>query len=168
MKNLFVGLIATFVVVGAMAENTNWEISKVTDRNNATVGYIYHTGAIGTQINARPEKVATSLRLVCSTLQKNSEPLVVIFWNTLNGNIPQTVEMHTDKRVTETLQWDQEGQVLMRSAAESKKLIQAMKTGNNISFLWTGTDSIRRNTNFNLRDFKTHLNEFNTLCKTEL
>lgn len=89
----------------------------------------------------------------------------------MHGSIPQYVNIKIDGRevgLGNNTKWDQDGPLLLRTVAESAILLQSMKTGNSISFQWTGNDSIQRRTIFDLRNFKTHLAEFNRVCKTEI
>lgn len=172
MKKLLVSMVAAFATMAVMAENTDWQVTEVAGHDKSIVGYIYHTGAVGTQISAKTEKVATSLRLVCSnkiSSQRSGDPLIVLFWNTMDGNTPQFIGIKADNRPTDhPLRWEHEGAILMRSAYESKELMQTLKTSRSINFSWHGSDGIQRITTFNLRDFNEHLGEFNSSCKTEL
>lgn len=172
MKKLLVSLVTVFATMAVMAENTDWQVTEVTGHDKSVAGYIYHTGAVGTQVGTKTMKAATSLRLVCSSKvspQRSGDPLIAVYWNTMTGNAPQFPLIQVDKKdIGLPVQWMQDGQLLMRSVYESKELIQALKTGRNISFTWIGTDAVRRTTMFNLRDFNEHLGEFNSSCKTEL
>jgi hypothetical protein len=139
------------------------------------VGHIYHTSAVGTQTGSKVEKVVTGLRLVCTaegfTANKNSEPVIAIYWNTMIGSNPQFIDIKVDGRqvgVGQETRWDQDGPLLLRTIADSKTLLQSMKTGRSISFQWTGTDAVRRSTIFDLRDFRSDLSEFNKICKTQI
>jgi hypothetical protein len=165
-------LISACVSMSALSDGSEWKITEVPGKDKSIVGYIYHVGAVGTQITPKVEKVTTSLRFVCSTRtanQKDNDPLIILFWNTMTGNKSQIVEVKADKKIIgEPLKWDQEGSVLMRSVAESKELIQTMKTNKDVNFRWYGSDGVQHITTFDLRTFNSRLGEFNTLCKTEL
>ena len=159
-------------IVAASAETSIWQIAEISDTEMAPVGYIYYTSAIGTQINSTPKKVVTSLRLVCSTkisTQRDNDPLIILFWNTMNGNTPQSVTIGVDKNTPNYLsRWQQEGPILLRSVNESKEIMQRLKTNKSIKFSWITVDGVQHLTIFDLRTFGVHLSEFNALCKTTL
>jgi hypothetical protein len=174
VKKLFVALASIFAL-SAMAQSSDWKLTAVPGPDRGTVGYIYHTSAVGTQIGAKAEKIVTGLRLVCTatgfTANKNSEPVIALYWNTMTGSTPQFLGIKVDSRqvgVGQETRWVQDGPLLLRTIEESSTLLQSMKTGNKISFEWTGTDAVRRSTIFDLRDFRSNLNEFNTVCKTQI
>lgn len=174
MKKLFVALASIFAL-SAMAQSSDWKLTTVPGADRVTVGYIYHTSAVGTQVGAKTEKVVTGLRLVCTapgfTANKNSEPIIAVYWNTMTGSTPQFLDIKVDGRQVGTGQetkWDQDGPLLLRTIDSSRTLLQSIKTGNRISFQWTGTDAVRRTTIFDLRDFRSNLSEFNTICKTQI
>lgn len=171
MKNLL-AILSSFIALSAAAQSSDWKLTPVPGADRGTVGYIYHTSAQGTQSGT---KVITGLRLVCTvdgfTANKQSDPIIGLYWNTMTGNIPQLLNIKVDGRQVgtgEELRWHQDGPLLLRTIAESRTLLQAMKTGNKISFQWTGTDSINRSTIFDLKDFRSDLNEFNDICKTQI
>lgn len=171
VKNLFVLLSAAFAM-SAMAQASDWKLTTVPGYDKGTVGYIYHTSAVGTaQTGSKTEKYVTGLRLVCSAsdvvLDGNKQPVIAIFWDRMIGSMPQNVEVKVDGSSQE-IRWDQDGTLLLRSVSESKALIQSMKTGNKISFQWTASDSVRRTTMFDLRTFRSDLSEFNKVCKTQI
>ena len=168
MKKLFVALASIFAL-SAMAQSSNWTLTAVPGVNREIVGHIYHTGAKGTQ-GEKKDKSRTGLRLVCSS-RENGEPVIALFWEAMTGSTPQFLDIKVDGKQVATGQetkWDQDGPLLVRSIAESKTLLQSMKTGRSISFQWIGTDSVRRATIFDLRDFRSNLSEFNTVCKTQI
>lgn len=174
MKKLFVALASVFAL-SAMAQSSDWKLTAVPGADAGTVGHIYHTSAVGTQSGARTEKFVTGLRLVCTTREststKSAEPVIAIYWNTMIGSTPQFVDIKVDGRqvgVGQETKWDQDGPLLMRTIAGSKELMQSMKTGRSISFQWASYEGVRRTTIFDLRDFRTNLNEFNALCKTQI
>lgn len=169
MKKVFVCLIAMFSISTASAEIPGWRITEVTGNNNTTVGYIYHTEGIGTQVDTKTEKFVTGLRFACSTSLNN--PLITIYWNTMSGNTSQYVQMNTDKNMhpgLPLLRWEQEDSLLIRPVYESADLIKLLKNSNSITFTWVNSGPIRRTTTFDLRDFKSRLSEFNTLCKAHI
>lgn len=173
MKKLFVGIMSVLAFTVGAVETHDWKITEVTE-NKAIVGYIYHTGAVGTQIGVKTERFVTGLRFVCSTKAAltPADPLITIYWNTMIGSIPQYTEIQLDKKPPEvdlsTFRWEQDGPLLYRSVYISKSLIKLMKTSNSISFSWLGTDAVRRTTMFDLKTFNAHLGEFSALCKIEL
>ena len=174
MNKLSAFLFTLFLSVNAIAENTGWQITEVPNKDNNIVGYIYHVGSIGTQTTkiGKTEKVATSLRFVCSTkisTQRDNDPIIVLFWDTMDGSIGQyIVSQVSGKSLDHMYRWEQEGPVMMRSVNESKDLIMELKTGKNIKFYWHDKVGTLRTTIFDLQTFKSHLAEFNTLCKTNL
>ena len=174
MKKLFVALASIFAL-SAMAQSSDWKLTTVPGADRETVGHIYHTSAVGTQTGSKIEKFVTGLRLVCtareSTSNKNADPVIAIYWNTMIGSTPQFVDIKVDGRqvgVGQETKWDQDGPLLLRRISESSTLMQSMKTGRSISFQWSGTDGVRRATIFDLRNFRSNLSEFNTLCKTQI
>jgi hypothetical protein len=170
MKNIFLGLAIMCIGLPALAENADWNITEVLAKDKTVSGYIYHTGAVGTQIGVKAERMITSLRLVC-TAKSSSPASVAIFWDTMKGNSPQYLEMRTEKTeftAKQFIQWEQDGPLLIRSAPESKMLVQMLKTNKLIGFTWLDTNSIRRTTMFDLKGFNAHLTEFNALCKTDI
>ncbi len=171
MKKIFVGLIAACFVTAASASNVDWKITKVFSEDKSVAGFIYHTSAIGTQIGQKTEKVISGLRLVCSGKEPtkwSEDPVIVIFWDKSDGSETQTVEIRTDKTNSELSQWEQDGPLLVRSIPESKELMKSLRTNKNIGFTWTDSNSVKRTTLFSLRNFNTHIDEFNTLCNTQL
>ena len=167
MKNLFVGLVAALAMSAAMAENTGWKIQRVPERTNSpAVGYMYETYAIGTQNGPGAKKNVTALRLICSV--SINKPLIAIYWNTMVGDKPQSVEIRANRKtISPRILWEQDGPLLMRSVAESTELIQLLKTSKDINFMWVDTNAVRRTTIFDLKDFNSHLSEFNTYCDTK-
>jgi hypothetical protein len=156
-----------------MSEDIGWKITEVTGNKERTpVGYIYHTGAVGTQVGSKTEKVVTSLRFVCSTKvsnQRDNDPLIILFWNTMTGNTGQYITSKTSvSPIDHMFRWEQEDSIMMRSVNESKDFIQELKTSKSVKFSWHSKDGTLRTTIFDLRGFNSHLGEFNALCKTEL
>lgn len=171
MKKVFV-LLSAALTLSAIAQTSDWKLTAVPGYDKGTVGYIYHTSAVGTaQSGTRIEKFVTGLRLVCAesliSPNGNNQPVIALFWDRMIGSMPQTVEVKVDNSSQE-IRWDQDGPLLLKPISESKTLIQSMKTGNKISFQWTGPDSIRRTTMFDLRTFRSDLSEFNKVCKTQI
>lgn len=163
MRKVFAALLLSITSLAASAQ-TGWTLTEVKDMDRATVGFIYHVSAAGTQIG-KNEKFVTGLRMICSTKPGNSaEPIIALYWNTLIGNIPQMPEVKVDGRIVDHGPWEQNGPLLMKSLLSTKQMMQAMKTGRTISFEWTGTDNVRRRTVFDLRDFNTNLQDFYKSC----
>ncbi len=119
----------------------------------------------------RTEKVVSGLRLVCSTKTlpaMGSESIIAVYWNGMFGNTNQKIDVKVDgKSIHLTTPWDQDNQIVFRKISESTEMIQAMKTGRNITFNWVGTDSAKRITTISLRDFNQRFGEFNNSCKTQ-
>ena len=176
MKFLFAGLLTACFVSSAFAQSGGWKLTKVESPNKFVAGFIYHTESVGTQTNGgRVTKAVTGLRLVCSgpdyVAQKTDVPIIAIYWNTMAGGSQQSLNVRVDGKVVElgqAQQWNQDGQLLYRTLDESRALIQAMKLGRSVSFEWAGTDGSKRQTIFNLSDFKSDLAEFNESCKTQI
>ena len=175
MKNLLAILFSLCVSVSAFAEDTNWQITEVPNKDNVIVGYIYHSGAVGTQVdtNKKSQKVVTSLRLVCSlkaSTQRDNDSLFVLYWDTMEGVSGQYIVSKTSGEPTDhnMFRWEQDGPLLIRSMNESRDIIQKMKLSKNMSFMWHSKDGTLRTTMFDLRTFGSHLTEFGTLCKIDL
>lgn len=163
------------LICNGEVQAADWKLTAVQNADNKTVGFIYHTNAIGTQFGPKIEKIITGLRFICASddfiPEKNSNPVVALYWNTMIGNTSQTINITIDNKQVWTgreIKWDHDGPLLLRTITESKDLIQLMKSGHNIRFQWIGDDTINRVTEFNLRNFRSGLNEFNTVCKTEI
>jgi len=171
MKFLLCGLLSMCCVSSALAAGA-WKLVEVEDATKSVVGIIYHSESVGTATASsdRVSKLVTGLRLVCSTkdqnLGRNEMPVIAVYWNLMAGNSPQTPVIRVDGKQIESGQWNQEGQLLYRPINESPALMQALKIGKTVSFDWKGGDNIRRQTVFDLRDFKSDLTKFNASCKT--
>lgn len=167
-----IGILALVAASNVAAQATAWNISEIKGKDNSVVGYIYHSSAVGTQIKDKTEKVVSGLRLVCSTKSAvamgSSESIIAIYWNGMFGNTNQKIDVKVDgKAVNLTTSWDQDNQIVFRKISESTEMIQAMKTGRNITFSWTGTDSAKRITTVSLHNFNQKFSEFNNSCKTQ-
>lgn len=170
MIKIFVCFAFMLAVSTATAETHDWQITEVSGANNTVAGYIYHIGSIGTQVT-KAEKIATSLRIVCSATAPTDSPLITIFWNTMTGNTSQLVETRVNGRIIQVGQpqrWDQDGPLLIRQVSESRELVMALKSSKDIEFMWISPNGVRRITMFDLRNFNIHLHEFNALCKSNL
>lgn len=148
------------ISIPVFAEGTDWDIAEIQVKNNI-IGYVYYTEAQGTQSN-KTEKYITGLRLVCDKI-KTDDPLLVIFWNNMDGNGEQQVSVKF-KNDTITSAWSQDGAVLYKS---SKDFIQLLKVNKSVRFSWLD-GNVQRTSVFNLRDFNSHLSDLNKLCGTEL
>jgi hypothetical protein len=168
VKNIVACLFAICFTSSALSQIGNWRITEVLGRNKNVVGYIYHTEAIGTQVDTKTEKFVTGLRLACSLSHNN--PLITIYWNTMSGNTTQYVQINTEKNLSSgpLLRWDQEDSLLIRTIYESADLIRLLKNSNSITLTWINNGPTRRTTTFDLRDFKSRLSEFNSLCKAQI
>lgn len=175
MKFLVVGFLAACSIGSAFAQAGAWKLTKVETPNKSVAGFIYHTESVGTQTSgSRVTKAVTGLRLVCSGMesaQGTEVPLIAIYWNTMQGGGQQSLNVRVDGKAVElgqSQQWSQDSQLLYRPLGESRGLIQAMKLGRSVSFEWIGADGSKRQTIFNLSDFRSDLAEFNTSCKTQI
>jgi len=171
MKRFFLCIILTFMYVGTYASTWNVVEVKNTEKT-ATVGYIYHTSAIGTKFGLNKEKVATDFRFVCSAKEflagPSTAPIMAIFWDGgPHGTTFQQVEVKIDGKEIQMTQppWIQEGTLLYRKLSDSKSFIQSLRTGKLVSFSWVGTDNIRRTTMFDLQDFTLNFNSFSANCE---
>ncbi len=167
-----IGILALIAATNVAAQASTWNISEIKGKDNSVVGYIYHSSAVGTQIRDKTEKVVSGLRLVCSTKSLpaigSPESIVAVYWNGMFGNTNQKIDVKVDGRsINLATHWDQDNQIVFRKISESAEMIQAMKAGRSITFSWTGTDSVKRNTTFSLRDFNQKFSEFNNSCKTQ-
>jgi len=163
MKKLL--LCSLCICLSAFGKSSDWKLTEIAGLNNSKVGYIYHTNAIGTQYGNKTEKFVTSLRLVCS-INSNEEPAIVIFWNTMTGNLPQLIEIKIDGKLIDQTPWNHEGPIFYKRISESRNLLQSIKLGRNISLQWNDGD--QKITIFNLQEFKEGLIEFNKACNTQL
>ena len=175
MKHTFLGLIFSVLAVAASAVAGDWNINEVRTASNDIAGYIYYTGAQGTQISSRTDKYVTGLRIVCTAesfkVEGHADPLVIILWDKMEGTSTQTVNARTNRPIhgdVQTAQWNQDGQLLYRTTTESKDLIQSLKVNKSIMFTWIDNAGVQRMTTFNLTDFNTHLADFVKLCGTDL
>jgi hypothetical protein len=176
VKFLLAGLLTACCISSAFAQSGGWKLTKVEAPNKSVAGFIYHTESVGTQTSgSRITKAVTGLRLVCSgpefIAQGTEVPLIAIYWNTMQGGSQQSLNVRVDGKTVElgqAQQWRQDGQLLYRPLSESAALIQAMKLGRAVSFEWNSSDGSKRQTVFNLGDFRSDLAEFNTSCKTQI
>ena len=162
MKKILLSLIAIFTL-SSNAQDSDWKLTTVYDHSNNVAGYIYHT-------SAKVDSILTGLRLVCPSdnylVNKSSTPVIVVLWDKMIGNIPQSVEIKVNGKqigVGQETKWNQEGSILYRPISESATRLQALKTGTKVSFQWGGKTAI-----FDLKTFRTDLNEFNKVCKTSI
>lgn len=148
--------------------NTGWTLSEIKDKEKTTVGFIYHTAAIGTAETKPVQKSVTGLRLVCST--RGGSPAIAIYWNGTNFSGPESVTTEVDGKPfgNSSQEWRQDTNLTYRELDESRHLLQALRTGRTVKFSWTGKDSVRRATMFSLSGFNSRLSEFSTACKVSL
>ena len=168
MKRMFLS-ITLCLAFGVNAQTPDWRLVPVKDRSNNVVGYIYHTEAIGRQIGTQPEKVQTGLRLVCAKSDDRDDPLIIVYWEGMFGNIPENVTILVDGRkigVGQTYEWKRDGPVLHRKISESGEILRAIKTGRTISLSWTENRSVQKTTVFDLRTFNSNIGNFNSSCNT--
>lgn len=171
MRKLF-GIISILAATGAQAQALAWNLSEVPAKDKSVAGYIYHSSAVGTQVGTKTEKAVTGLRLVCSTKEyvamRESDPIIAIYWNGMFGNGTQMVGVKVDgKTIQMSTPWEQDGPVLFRRIADSKELMQGLRTGRSVSFEWE-SDSTKRTTIISLKDFNTGFSEFKTSCKAQI
>jgi len=167
MKKFIAALFVTAASFTAYAQNSGWNISDVINKDKMSVGYIYHTYAVGTKMGAKPEKVAAGLRLVCSVKGK-SDPILAVFWNgMLPTSYSQTVEISIDGQPVSKDTWTHDGSLLYMTEPVAHVLIDNMKTGRILNATWTD-NSIQYKVAFDISTFKSKLGEFNQSCKTQL
>lgn len=170
MKHFLSLIIILLTHTASNAQSNNWKLVNVRNNDNVVVGHIYHTEAIGHQVGAFPEKAPTGLRLVCSSYG-NDEPLLILYWAGMYGNIPEKVSIQVDNRqigVGQTYLWKHDGTALYRTVAESGEILRAMKVGRSIKLSWTGSNRIQRTTMFDLGTFNQNIRDFNTACNTNI
>lgn len=169
MKFLLVGILSILLAFPALA--SKWEISNVVD-NGKTIGYIYHTGAKGTQTKGSIiEKSITGIRLVCAIQDQSSESrynsIVAIFWNGLSGQTFQNINISVDnKAIKVNTAWLQDEQLLFQPVENIEPLIRGLKTGKLIRIEWEYV-GIKRETMFDISQFNSRYNEYLNLCKQE-
>lgn len=122
-------------LVCCVANAQTWKMSEVTGKDKSIVGYIYHTSATGTKIGDKQEKAFASLRLVCST-KSNAPPLVVLYWNGMNGSGNKYPLVQIDgKQVTVQQEvWIQESNILYRTVYSDDQLMKLLKTSSKVTF----------------------------------
>jgi hypothetical protein len=170
VRKLFAGLLSVLAMTAGAAETSTWNLVEVQTKDKTVVGYIYHTAAVGTQLNNKKiEKVGAGLRLICSS-KGNGESIITVYWDGMHGNTTQNVEVTVDKKqiaIGAPVRMNQDGPIIYRSLSESRFILQAMKTGQNIQFVWTGTDSINRTVIFNIQEFNSNYAAFASACRLE-
>lgn len=172
MKYTFVGIVAALSMLTANADNTDWSLNEVISKDNSIAGYVYETIAVGTQSGSRPEKNISSIQLVCTVLVPDSnnlpEPLLMLTWNTLEGNSPQLVDLIVDNGSAYTLKFEHDGSLLYRPLSESTQLLHSIITSKNVKVSWTDETGTRRIVIFNLRNINAQLNVFSDKCGVKL
>ena len=163
---LFIGLIATLVSTLALAQNPEWKLTAVPQ--DKPVGYIYHTYSTGTQTSAnRTEKVVAGLRLVCSLKGEPMAPIIAVYWDskTQSSDPYNRVDWSVDGRTFPTGVWIHDSKIVYNGIPAEHDLYNALKAGKIVKVTWVSSDSIKHETVFDLTEFKTHLKEFETVCK---
>lgn len=165
----FLTALAFFTIANTgMAQSGTWILSPVIDHHRdlkPVVGFIYQTAAQGTAMAEKPTKVITKLELLCNaTGNPVNTPLIALFWQGIQGNIAQMIDIKVDGKFVERTRWEQDDALYYRSISESAQLLQAMRTGKSITFDFLGPDGTRRVTMFDLRDYNSNLSEFKKNC----
>jgi len=173
MKNLLLGIFLSITAISAMAQKSDWKITTAIGKNDTVAGYIYHTEALGLQQGTGKDKDAkfiTGLRLACQgPLYRADDPSIFIFWDKMTGNNVEILNIVIDNKPPVSIAFDHDNAIVFKPFSETASLIKSIKTGKSITISWTDPiDNISRVTIFDLRDFNTHLQEFNKLCGTEL
>jgi hypothetical protein len=168
MKNLFITalLVLSCQTANAQTPNKDWNLFTVPDEKGVTVGYIYQSYAIGTVYSTPVRKNPTALRLICST-KGGSAPIVAVYWDDSSGpgetlNINISID---GKSVGTDWRWRQEGNIVYRSLADSTDMIQKMRVGRIISFVWTDSRGNKKQSAYSINDFNRYLSDFNTSCR---
>jgi hypothetical protein len=166
MKMLVTSLILTLSTLTATAQSSMWNLTSVDDSNKNPVGFIYHAYARGTATKANSTSaVASGLRFVCSVKSKE-EPKLAIFWNgVLMVHTSQEIQISVDNIFSTSEKWTRDGALIYTSLDKSGNLVNALKKGRLVRFSWTGNDSTRYATAFELKDF--NLSAFDNSCKTK-
>jgi hypothetical protein len=141
----------------------------VPDKSSATVGYIYHTYALGrAEKNGVKSAVTAGLRFVCSVKSAtDAPPVVALFWN--DNLVPQTAPLlliEVGGGTTATEKWTREGSLIYADAVTQTSIIPSLKKGHSVKFSWNSDDSSKYTVLFSLDNF--NLAEFNNSCKTQL
>lgn len=173
MKILFV-ILSSLYIGNCFAQD--WRLTYIESEQKVPAGVIYHTESRGTEVSGNvTKKVITGLRLACAgkdfLVKMGSEPVIAVYWNTMTGNMPQTVSVKVDGKEIElgqAKQWRQEGNLLYRPLESSRGLLQALKVGRLVSFEWVSSDSTKRQTVFDITDFRTDLSKFNDYCNIQI
>lgn len=168
MKTFIAGILIAMASFSSMAQKSAWSLSTVSNSNKEPVGYIYHVYAIGTMSWTRHnEQIASGLRFVCSTKNKEkAPPVVALFWNKpLPISSMQEINIAVDN-IELNGKWYHEASLLYTSTINQSTLISAMKVGKIIKFSWVDTDLSKYTVAFDLKDF--NLTSFNTACGIQL
>ena len=132
------------------------------------VGYIYHTYSSGTQVSAgKTEKVVSGLRLVCSLKGEPMAPIIAVYWDSkIQSTDPYNrIEWAVDGHPYATGVWVHDSKIIYSGIPAEHDLYNALKVGKIAKVGWVSSDGIKRETTFDLTEFKTHLKEFETVCK---
>lgn len=158
------------MVLAAPSFAAGWELSEIKDTTAESVGYIFHTSAVGTRtILGSSGKYAASIRLICTapTLYQGGyvyNPLIAIFWDKMDEVKEQTPTLEVDKKLIVGHRWSAMGNLLVREITDTQQLITEMVNGKALRVSWVGSDTSRREAIFDLRGFGKQISKFNEVC----
>lgn len=150
-----------------------WTLSAIPDLKKETVGYIYHTSAVGTQVTKSvSKKVVAGLRMICTApnLVRPGDayaPLIAIFWDGLNEINPTSITLQVDRSTSVNMQdtnWLPYNQLLVRNMSNSELLVNSMKSGKTLHASWTGANATTYKVIFDLNGFDDQLDSFKNSC----
>lgn len=140
-----------------------WQLVSITHAETGQeLGLIYHVYATGTVTKGKEiTKVTGGLRLVCSSVTKES-PLLVIYWQDMQGSGVHQVVLRNGSR-EETSAWTQDDNVLYRKISDSKTIMNIISTSSIVQFEWKNEDTVYLIT-FDMKDFNRQIKTFNDRC----
>lgn len=159
MKIIF----SILLFISAHANAQGWILTEITS-NRSTVGFVYHTHAVGINGN---EKVVAGLRFICSKMPNIEGPIIAIHWDKdYYYPVTQEITLTINKKVVSTGNWIYENNIFYQPLSQNKTLPALMKDSRTIGFSWS-VDNLKHNVVFDIRDFDLKFNNFLSVCKIE-
>lgn len=163
-------LIPLFFVATSVSalEFSDWALNEIKSASE-TVGYVYNTYAVGTQVGAKTEKIVTDFRFVCS-IKGSANPIIAIRWvGRLAPNQGQYITVSIDNIYSSTDFWGQNDKnTFFREVLVSQAIVDAIKKGKQLKISWISTDAVKYNAIYNITNVNQKLNMFNAACGTNI